>query len=215
MTPRHKAEHSENIIKQTRERIINAAVEEFAREGYDGVSVKRITQTARVATGTIYNYFPSKHGLMLALLEEIGSAHCAYIAKQVRQEGDVIERVKKLFEAGFAFVREHPRQARVLFTTLQGANTHFKAHLSRIYQPMFQLISADILLPGIQRGIFQSLDPVDTATMIMTFYLGIGATVDENGETPLNLNEVAAFVLRALGAAPAAIRNETRNGEMK
>jgi hypothetical protein len=36
--------------------------------------------------------------------------------------------------------------------------------------------------------------------MIMTFYLGVGSTVDENGVLPFDLKEVAAFVLRALGA---------------
>ena len=65
---------------------------------------------------------------------------------------------------------------------------------------MFQLISNEILIPGMQQGIFQELDPVNTTLMIMTFYLGIGATVDKNGDTLLDLKEVAAFVLRALGA---------------
>jgi len=208
MTPRHKSDHREQIIENTRYRILNAAIEEFASEGYDAVSVKRITRTAGVATGTIYNYFPSKQALMLALLQEIGTSHCAFIAEQVKQEINIILRVNRLFEAGFAFVRAHPRQARVLFTTLQGANTQFKTHLSEIYQPMFQLISADILLPGMQQGVFHSLDPASTTMMVMTFYLGIGATVDENGETPLGLNEVAAFVLRALGAAPTANSND-------
>jgi hypothetical protein len=76
----------------------------------------------------------------------------------------------------------------------------FKQHLSQIYQPMFMLITNDILIPGIEKGNFQSLDPVTTTIMIMTFYLGIGSIVDENGEPPLDLKEVAAFVLRALGA---------------
>jgi AcrR family transcriptional regulator len=187
---------------QTREKIISAAVNEIAKEGFESASVKRITQTAGVATGTIYNYFPSKKDLMFALLQEIGSAHCAYIAEQILQEQDYALRVKGLFEAGFGFVKENPLKARVLFNTLQGPNIQFKTHLSQIYQPMFQIINDDILIPGMQQGVFQSLDPVSTTLMIMTFYLGIGSTVNENGEPPFNLQDVAAFVLRGLGAKP-------------
>jgi len=200
MAPRYKDENRKHMMGKTRERLVNAAVEEFAREGYEGANINRITQAAGVATGTIYNYFPSKNEMMLTILSEIGSAHCAFIAEQIRQEDDFILRVERLLEAVFDFVRANPHQARVLFATLQGANVKFKEHLSQIYQPMFQLISDEILIPGMEQGIFQSLDPVSTTVMIMTFYLGVGSTVDENGETPLDLKEVAAFVLRALGA---------------
>lgn len=200
MTPRYKDENRKQMMGKTRERLVKAAVEEFAREGYEGAKINRITQAAGVATGTIYNYFPSKNEMMLAILSEIGTAHCAFIAEQIRQEDDFILRVERLLEAVFDYVRENPHQARVLFAMLQGANVKFKKHLSQIYQPMFQLISGEILIPGMEQGIFQSLDPVSTTVMIMTFYLGVGATVDENGKTPLDLKEVAAFVLRALGA---------------
>ena len=200
MAPRYKDENRKQMMGETRQRLVKAAVEEFAREGYEGANINRITQAAGVATGTIYNYFPSKNELMLTILSEIGTAHCAFIAEQIRQEDDFILRVERLLEAVFDFVRENPHQARVLFAMLQGANVTFKEHLSQIYQPMFQLISDEILIPGMEQGIFQSLDPVSTTVMIMTFYLGVGSTVDENGETPLDLKEVAAFVLRALGA---------------
>ncbi|KAF0106329.1 MAG: TetR family transcriptional regulator [Chloroflexi bacterium] len=200
MAPRYKNENRKQMMSETRERLVKAAVEEFAREGYEGANISRITQAAGVATGTIYNYFPSKNEMILAILSEIGTAHCAFIAEQIRQENDFVVRVERLLEAVFGFVRENPHQGRILFAMLQGANVTFKEHLNQIYQPMFQLISDEILIPGMEQGIFQSLDPVSTTVMIMTFYLGIGSTVDENGETPLDLKEVAAFVLRALGA---------------
>ena len=200
MTPRYKNDHRKQLMAETRERLVNAAVEEFAREGYDGANINRITQAAGVATGTIYNYFASKKELMLAILSEIGAAHCVFIAEQVRQEVNFKVRIDRLFGAGFDYVRINPYQAKVLFSMLQGTNLTFKQHLSQVYQPMFALITNDILIPSMERGIFQPLDPVSTTIMIMTFYLGLGSIVDENGEPPLDLKEVAAFVLRALGA---------------
>jgi AcrR family transcriptional regulator len=200
MGPRYKDENRKQMMSETRERLVKAAVEEFAREGYEGANINRITQAAGVATGTIYNYFPSKNEMMLAILSEIGTAHCVFIAEKIRQEVDFNMRVEQLFKAGFDYMRENPHQAKVIFAMLQGTNVTFKEHLNQTYQPMFQLISDEILIPGMEQGIFQSLDPVRTTVMIMTFYLGIGSTVDKNGETLLDLKEVAAFVLRALGA---------------
>ena len=200
MTPRYKNDHRKQLMADTRGRLVNAAVEEFAREGYDGANINRMTQAAGVATGTIYNYFPSKKELMLAILSEIGAAHCVFISDQVHQEVDFKMRIDRLFEAGFDYVRVNPYQAKVLFAMLQGTNLTFKQHLSQVYQPMFTLITNDILIPGMESGIFQALNPVSTTIMIMTFYLGLGSIVDENGELPLDLKEAAAFVLRALGA---------------
>ena len=122
-------------------------------------------------------------------------------------------RIDRLFGAGFDYVRINPYQAKVLFSMLQGTNLTFKQHLSQVYQPMFALITNDILIPGMERGIFQPLDPVSTTIMIMTFYLGLGSIVDENGEPPLDLKEVAAFVLRALGANESLTRRRLEMSE--
>jgi AcrR family transcriptional regulator len=199
MAPRYNNENRNQLMAETRVRLVDAAVEEFAREGYEGANINHITRAAGVATGTIYNYFHSKNDLMLAILSEIGAAHIAYIAEQIRLESDFILRVEQIFKAGFAYLKENPYQARVLFPILQGANPAFKEYLNQMYRPMFNVISNEILIPGMERGIFQPLDPINTTLMIMTFYLGIGSIVDNNGEIPLDLNEVAAFVLRALG----------------
>jgi AcrR family transcriptional regulator len=200
MTPRYKNEKRKQLMEETRARLLTAAIEEFAHEGFDGASISRITQAADVATGTIYNYFPSKNELMLAVLSGIGNEHCLFIAEQIRQEANISLRVERLFEAGFDFLKKDPLKARVLFSMMMGSDATFRFHLNNTYQPMFQLISDDILIPGMQQGIFRPLDPINTTLMIMTFYLGVGSVADENGITPLDLKEVAAFVLRALGA---------------
>ncbi len=187
------------LMGETRQRLIIAAIDEFASEGFEGASINRITQAAGVAVGTIYNYFPGKNELMLTLLGEIGAEHCSYIAEQIRQESDYVLRLKRLLAVAFDYVKANPNQARVLFASMQGVNRQFKTQLSQIYEPMMRLICEEILIPGMQQGVFQPADPVSTAIMIMTFYLGVGSTADENGVTPLDMDSVADFVLRALG----------------
>jgi AcrR family transcriptional regulator len=52
-----------------RTRILDAAEQVFADHGFEGASLRRIVQEARVNLATVYYYFHSKEGLMAAVLE--------------------------------------------------------------------------------------------------------------------------------------------------
>ena len=55
--------------KLERERRIVRAVEKlFARKGYADVVMEDVAERAGLAVGTIYNYFPSKSALLLAII---------------------------------------------------------------------------------------------------------------------------------------------------
>jgi hypothetical protein len=66
------------------------------------------------------------------------------------------------------------------------------------YQPMHRLIIDDILMPGLERGVFRQVDPVATAGLLMMLYLGIGSSVDEQGKSRLEPEWIAEFVLAGL-----------------
>ena len=53
----------------TRERILQAAQECFARHGYDATGVAEICRRAGVTKGGFYHHFPSKQAVFLELLE--------------------------------------------------------------------------------------------------------------------------------------------------
>ena len=63
----------------TRDRLLDAARQEFAARGFDGAKVQRIVQRARVNKAMLYYHFPSKAALYLAILRE-----------QVRAVGDAV-----------------------------------------------------------------------------------------------------------------------------
>jgi AcrR family transcriptional regulator len=49
-------------------RIVKAAEKLFARKGYTEVAMEDVAASAGLAVGTIYNYFPSKSALLLAIV---------------------------------------------------------------------------------------------------------------------------------------------------
>ena len=61
---------SADTKQATRAKLLAAAGEEFARVGLERANVDAISLAAGYAKGTIYNYFPSKEELFLAVVEE-------------------------------------------------------------------------------------------------------------------------------------------------
>jgi len=54
---------------ETRERLLRAAADLFARRGVDAVSVDAIADDADRTSGSVYAHFGGKHGLLLAVLD--------------------------------------------------------------------------------------------------------------------------------------------------
>ena len=59
-----------NVKETTRGRLLTAAAQEFARAGFERANIDTISLAAGYAKGTIYNYFPSKEELFLAVVEQ-------------------------------------------------------------------------------------------------------------------------------------------------
>src|SRR4051812_7296824 len=55
----------------TRERILEAAKEEFAERGLAGARINRIAEEAHASKERLYAYFPSKEGLFAAVIERL------------------------------------------------------------------------------------------------------------------------------------------------
>ena len=196
--PRHKKAERQEIMGQTRQLLLQAATKEFAREGYVGANINRISRAAGFAKGTIYNYFDSKRALMLALIDEIAASHIAFVAASVDQEEDPARRLERFFEAGFAWVTENLDQGRVMITTLNGPNPEFKVHMYEAYGPMFQLVGQQIVATGVVQGVFRQVEPEAAARLLMTIYLGVGSQVSQRGVHWFSPAEVTSLLLDGL-----------------
>ena len=58
------------LIPRLKTQILETAERMFIREGYEGVSMRRLAAEVNVAVGTLYNYFPDKATLFLSLMDE-------------------------------------------------------------------------------------------------------------------------------------------------
>jgi AcrR family transcriptional regulator len=196
--PRIKQQDREQFLSQTRQRLLDAATLEFARSGYEGANINTISTAAGYAKGTIYNYFPSKRALLLALVDFIAGFHHEFIAERVLTETDPVRRLERLYQAGFDFVSQHPSRARVMFNIVYSPDEEFKGYIFQAYQPTFQFVADEILIPGMSQETFRTVDPFSMAILLMTIYLGTASQVNAEGKPYLNPAEVAALILSGL-----------------
>ena len=154
--PRLANAEKENIKKNTREKLLDAATTEFAAKGFSASNINHISIAAGYATGTIYNYFPSKRSLMLALIDEIGTHHSAFILDQVTAKSSPTKRIQAFFQAGFHYVEQYPERAQVAINAVYGFDREFKERIYQAYQALFNLLIEDIITAGVSQGEFKA-----------------------------------------------------------
>ncbi len=71
------------LHKDTKNTIFTTAARLFAEKGYNGVSMRELSERSGVSKPTIYYYFGSKEGIYTALLNE-GIRHCTMHFKDIQ-----------------------------------------------------------------------------------------------------------------------------------
>jgi AcrR family transcriptional regulator len=196
--PRYKETERDQAQSETRQKLLEAAKKEFAREGFEKANINQISQLAGFAKGTIYNYFESKRMLMMELIDEISQGHFEFIQEQVLQEENAILRLEQFFNAGFAWVADNLAGGLVMINSLYGPDAEFKQYLYSNYEPMFQMVEKEIIQFGIEGGLFRQVDTAFTARLLMNLYLGIASQPSPEGKFWFDPKDVANFVLNAL-----------------
>lgn len=94
------------VREHRRVAIVRAALTVFARHGYQGSSIRQIAQEANIAQGLLYNYFPSKEALLLAVMEQ-GMADVLLSFAEADAGATPRERLERLVQSSFALIRQH------------------------------------------------------------------------------------------------------------
>jgi AcrR family transcriptional regulator len=196
--PRFKESERKQVKKETRTRLLEAAVAAFSAQGYERANVDDISRAAGFAKGTIYNYFDSKRDILLALVEEIAAEHITFVTGQVMVSDDPAGRLGQFYESGFEWVIANPARARLLFNTLNGADDGIRQKMFAAYLPMFELVGRQILDAGSEDGPFRPDDSGQMASLLMLIYLGAASQQGPDGRPWVPAGKVTDLVLNGL-----------------
>ena len=147
----------ELAAQATRESILKAAIKVFAKSGFAGGRVEKISKAAKSFDRMIYYYFGSKEGLFIAALEEIYRRFCEAEAKVDLDMAQPVESLRTVVLFTWNYYQKHPE----FITLLNSENLHRGRHISksmqaREYSSAAIAILDQVLKSGIAKGVFRA-----------------------------------------------------------
>lgn len=95
----------------SRQRILDAAMEEFSRSGYAAASMNAICAENEISKGIIYHYYKDKDTLYLLCVEQCFDAITASLSEAARSLcGSAEQRLRAYFDARLRFFAANPTQ---------------------------------------------------------------------------------------------------------
>ncbi|MDN0075157.1 TetR/AcrR family transcriptional regulator [Crenobacter sp. SG2303] len=173
-TPDRSAETSptptrrKNDPEGMRRRILEAALDEFARAGLSGARLDAIAERAQTSKRMVVYYFKSKVGLYVAVLEKVYGD-----IREAEQEQHIetltpVDAVARLVELSFDYQSTHPEFNRLVSIE----NIHYARHIAksrRIRNDNRSVIDAidAVLARGRAAGVFRDdVDAIDLHLLI-------------------------------------------------
>jgi len=102
---------------ETRERILDTALELFRAQGYAETTMRQIADAADVAVGNAYYYFASKDQLILAFYERNHADHLARLGDALDGTKDFRERLALVLRTKIDVAMPYRRLSTKLFTS--------------------------------------------------------------------------------------------------
>lgn len=98
-----------------RRQLLDAAMEVFVARGYHAAAMDEIADRAGVSKPVLYQHFPGKQELYLALLDESVEQLIEAVRTALRSTTDNRQRVNATFSAYFGYVGEHNGTFKLVF----------------------------------------------------------------------------------------------------
>jgi AcrR family transcriptional regulator len=155
----------EALDEGKQQRIVNAAMREFALRGYDRASTNRIVEEAGIAKGLLFHYFRSKKQLFLYLYDRVLTWVTEEVFRNVDfSEADFFKRLEMGQRAKIALIRVYPDSMNFLKTAYLEESGDVKADLEARKGGL--TMSFQKAFEGVDQGLFR--DDLDAALAVKT-----------------------------------------------
>jgi AcrR family transcriptional regulator len=144
----------------TRQLLIEAAAEVVGKHGYAEASVSRITEHAKVAQGTFYNYFETRQDILDLLPPQYALKMNAYIASRMSPDLTGLDREVRRLEAFFDYFVETKESARLVNEAAVMAPKGFEAFSQIVRKNYIRALTRSMELREIDQVDAQKLSDI-------------------------------------------------------
>ncbi len=131
---------------ERRAQLLSAALEVFTTAGYHSAAMDEIAERAGVSKPVLYQHFPSKLDLYLAVLDTHIDSLVFAIQKAIQSTPDNSERVQATIGAYFDFIEAEGEAFRLLFESDMSVEPAVRERLNRMTYDCAAAVSAVISL---------------------------------------------------------------------
>jgi AcrR family transcriptional regulator len=141
--------------KHPRDRILDAALDLFFRQGFRGTAVREITNACGLTPGALYNHFSSKEEVLFALISKSSDeGEQALLHELTLAEPDPASQLRALVRAASMY-HSHNRAAGVVGIFEYQELPEDKRQLVVARRVKFRSLFVDVLQDGVEEGFFK------------------------------------------------------------
>lgn len=180
------------VIKTKKEIIREAAIDVIAENGFDDATIEKIAKRAKVAVGTVYNYFNKKEDILDYIFQVEYEKRVKFLEQLKTEDIHPLKKIRDIMTMHFAQLRGNPNLAKVILKERSFIKQN-KIEYIRKFEELPNFIK-NIIENGINKGLIRKCDSdiisialFGSVEALMTQFI-----IKSNGYKSLNLFERAA-----------------------
>ncbi|MFY7812687.1 MAG: TetR/AcrR family transcriptional regulator [Candidatus Nanopelagicaceae bacterium] len=186
---------------ERRAQLLSAALESFTASGYHAASMDEIAERANVSKPVLYQHFPSKLDLYLAVLDLHIDSLVFSIQKAIASTRENKNRVKATIDAYFGFIEGEGEAFRLLFESDMSVEPQVRERLERMTYDcavaVSAVISVDTGLPK-DEAMILAIGLIGCAQISARHWLEKGGKIDRSQASAL----VTSLMWRGISGFP-------------
>jgi AcrR family transcriptional regulator len=176
---------------ERRAQLLSAALEVFTAAGYHSAAMDEIADRANVSKPVLYQHFPSKLELYLAVLDLHIDSLVFAIQKAIAEHRSNADRVKATVEAYFGFIDAEGEAFRLLFESDMNLEPQVRERLNRMTYDCAAAVSAVISIDtGLakEESMMLAVGLIGTVQTTARHWLDRDGKIDRSRATELVMN---------------------------
>ena len=185
----------------TRDRILEAALDVFARKGYHRATVDDIVRASATSKGAVYHHFPNKEAVFVALVDDFTERLAIGVAGAIAVRQGALAKVEGALTAVLTTFQDNERLARLILLEAVSLGTTWETKRFEVHD-RFRALVQGYLDEAVAEG---SIPPLDTKVATLAWLGAINEIVIQwlHAGTPdlrTTVPTLTRLLLRSIGA---------------
>ncbi|PSB01921.1 TetR/AcrR family transcriptional regulator [Merismopedia glauca] len=177
---------------QTRTRILNAARQLFARDGYDGTTTKDLAEKAGVAEGTLFRHFTNKKAILIEVATQGWVELLTDLLTELSQMGSY-KAIAQVLNRRMLHLRENADMMKVCFMEAQ-FHPELRDRIQSEVIGKMTVVAEAFFETAMEKGIYRRMNTKVVAQAFLGMFVIAGFSYDtliEPGASPKEMQEMA------------------------